>query len=189
MNYILTPQITTFAYFAWWDNIFEEHELNYLQDLTKRASKEARIGAGLVPEIRRTKVDWLECSDETRWIYDKFATVVSSLNASYFNLDLTGFGESMQLTNYLSDDSGMYEWHCDNGPGISRKLSIVLQLSHPEEYEGGELQIKTGMDEDVIPKKRGYITVFPSYILHRVTPVTKGTRQTMVSWVTGPRFK
>jgi PKHD-type hydroxylase len=189
MKYMLTPHVANFAYFAWWDNIFEEHELNYLQDLTKRASKEATIGSGLNSTIRRTKVAWLDCSDETRWVFDRFATVVSNLNASYFNLDLTGFVESIQLTNYLSEDSGMYEWHCDNGPGISRKLSVVLQLSHPDEYDGGELQIKTGMNEDIIQKKRGLITVFPSYTLHRVTPVTKGTRQTIVSWITGPRFR
>jgi PKHD-type hydroxylase len=73
--------------------------------------------------------------------------------------------------------------------GISRKLSIVLQLSDPSEYEGGELQILTRKEPTSMQKKRGLITVFPAWTLHQVTPVIKGTRQTLVAWISGPAFK
>ena len=73
--------------------------------------------------------------------------------------------------------------------GISRKLSMVLQLSDPSEYEGGELQILTSKEPTSMQKKRGIITVFPAWTLHQVTPVIKGTRQTLVAWISGPAFK
>jgi PKHD-type hydroxylase len=84
----------------------------------------------------------------------------------------------------------MYKWHQDfGGSGASRKLSVVLQLSDPSEYEGGELQILTSGQAISIQKKRGLITVFPAWTLHQVTPVVKGTRQTLVTWISGPQFK
>jgi PKHD-type hydroxylase len=68
-----------------------------------------------------------------------------------------------------------------------RKLSLVCQLSDPSEYEGGELQINTG--EIFTPEKqKGTVILFPSYLLHRVTPVTKGTRRSLVLWIEGPAF-
>ena len=65
----------------------------------------------------------------------------------------------------------------------------MLQLTDPAEYEGGDLEIMSGAETDVVLKQRGLITVFPSYILHRVSPVTKGTRKTIVVWACGPAFK
>jgi PKHD-type hydroxylase len=71
----------------------------------------------------------------------------------------------------------------------TRKLSLVMQLSDPYEYEGGELQLKTGHNDITIPKQKGLVTIFPSFTLHRVTPLTSGTRRTLVVWVAGPPFK
>ena len=67
-----------------------------------------------------------------------------------------------------------------------RKISIVLQLSDPEEYEGGELEMFVSKDIQKIPKKKGAAVLFPSYCMHRVTPVTKGERRSIVLWVSGP---
>jgi PKHD-type hydroxylase len=66
---------------------------------------------------------------------------------------------------------------------------MVVQLSDPREYEGGELQILNRKEPTSMEKKRGLITVFPAWTLHQVTPVTKGTRQTLVAWISGPEFK
>jgi PKHD-type hydroxylase len=65
----------------------------------------------------------------------------------------------------------------------------VLQLSDPDEYEGGNLEILSSREPTVIEKKKGLVSVFPSYILHRVTPVTSGVRKTLVVWTTGPKFR
>jgi PKHD-type hydroxylase len=73
--------------------------------------------------------------------------------------------------------------------GTSRKLSIVVQLTDPKEYKGGELQIFEGGEPVVVSKQQGMATFFPSYMLHQVTPVTKGMRHTLVMWVAGKNFK
>jgi PKHD-type hydroxylase len=70
-----------------------------------------------------------------------------------------------------------------------RKLSLVIQLSDEEDYVGGNLELKFGKEPVILSKKRGTMLLFPYYVLHRVTPVTEGTRYSLVSWVTGPAFK
>ena len=115
--------------------------------------------------------------------------VASSLNAEYFSFDLSGFHESLQLCNYYEEAQGEYKWHQDFGGDFCRKLSLVLQLSDPSEYEGGDLQIKTNAYEATMKKQRGLIIVFPSWTLHQVTPVVKGNRQSLVAWIAGPEFK
>jgi PKHD-type hydroxylase len=71
-----------------------------------------------------------------------------------------------------------------------RKLSISIQLTDPEEYEGGELKLYDGEEEGVLmDKTQGTLIIFPSYVLHEVMPVTKGTRNSLVTWVTGKQFK
>ena len=98
--------------------------------------------------------------------------------------------ENLQLTNYNDTEKGMYGWHLDyNSKDSSRKLSMVVQLTDPSEYEGGNLQIKVNNDPVNVRKQRGLIAIFPSYVLHQVTPVTQGTRQSLVAWVEGPAFK
>jgi PKHD-type hydroxylase len=196
MHHILTPYSRKIEPLAWWENAFSDQELDWLQEKTKLPSKRAQVGSGggggVDENIRRSNVSWLESTDNTKWVFNKFAHVVSSLNAAYYGFDLTGFGEPMQLTNYDSSEKGMYGWHVDFGgkDAPSRKLSVVMQLSDPSDYEGGMLELKPSSDSVLqVPKKRGFIAVFPSWTLHQVTPVTQGTRQSLVLWVTGPSFK
>ena len=111
------------------------------------------------------------------------------MNAQHFRFDLTGFGEALQLTNYDQSENGMYGWHQDYGGGVSRKLSMAVQLTDPSEYEGGNLQVMTSSEPQNVRKQRGLIAIFPSYVMHQVTPVTQGSRQSLVTWVSGPAFK
>jgi len=140
-------------------------------------------------QIRRSQISWLNKNQDTTWVFEKLGHIASSLNAQYFRLDLTGFGESLQLTNYDQSEQGMYGWHQDYGGMTSRKLSLVLQLTDPSQYEGGNLQVLTSGQPKTVRKQRGLVAAFPSYVLHQVTPVTSGSRQSLVAWVTGPAFK
>lgn len=195
MQHVLTPYAMPVEPFAWWDGAFTDQELDWLQDKAIRAEQQAQVGGNPQPDdlnqIRRSKVSWLNKNQDNAWVFEKLSNVVSSLNAQYFRLDLTGFGEPVQLTNYDQSDHGMYGWHQDYGGKISpsRKLSIVLQLTDPSRYEGGNLQILTSGEPQNIRKQRGLIAAFPSYTLHQVTPVTQGSRQSLVAWITGPAFK
>lgn len=141
--------------------------------------------------IRKSKVSWLELSMDSQWIYDKAAYIIRNLNGQYYNFNLHGFVEDMQFTVYDSEEQGHYNWHQDIGTrsGSPRKLSFVLQLSDPSEYEGGDLEIFHGIEPTKVKKEKGFVAVFPSYMLHRVTPVTSGIRKTLVVWVAGPAFR
>jgi PKHD-type hydroxylase len=188
MEYIITPHAYDEAW-TYWENGFNNKELELLQNLAKNASNNAQVANQVVNnDIRRCKVNWLSNTPEYSWVFHRLAFIVAELNARYYNFDLSGFGEPLQLTHYDNVDKGTYNWHADKGVRTSRKLSVVLQLSDPLEYEGGELQVNNG-SELTIPRQRGLIVAFPSYTLHRVTEVTSGTRQSIVAWVSGAPFR
>jgi PKHD-type hydroxylase len=193
VQHVLTPYAAPVEPFVWWDGGFTEQELNWLQEQAKQAEQRAQAGGVKSDEelkrIRRSQVSWLGKNQETAWVFEKLGHIASSLNAQYFRFDLTGFGEPIQLTNYDQSEHGMYGWHQDYNAKVSRKLSLVLQLTDPSQYEGGNLQIITSGQPQTVRKQRGLVVAFPSYVLHQVTPVTNGNRQSLVAWITGPAFK
>jgi PKHD-type hydroxylase len=193
VQYLLTPHAPKIEPWAWWEGAFSEQELNWLQNQAKLARSNAQVGDGsrdvVNPNVRRSQISWLNNTTDTRWVFEKLADVASQMNALHFRFDLTGFGEPLQLTNYDQSENGMYGWHQDYGGGISRKLSMVVQLTDPSQYEGGNLQVITSGEPQNIRKQRGLIAVFPSYIVHQVTPVTQGNRQSLVAWISGPAFR
>lgn len=195
MQHLLTPYAMPVEPFLWWEGAFSEQELNWLQEQAIKADQQAQVGGNLdnerLSKIRRSQVSWMNKTPDTAWIFDKLGHVAASLNAQFYRFDLSGFSEALQLTNYDHSEKGMYGWHQDYGGKLrpSRKLSMVLQLTDPSQYEGGNLQILTGGEPQNVRKQRGLIAVFPSYVLHQVTPVTSGSRQSLVTWVSGPAFK
>lgn len=142
-------------------------------------------------DIRISKNSWLELTPETSWIYDRLANVARDINRDFYNFDLYGFVEHMQYTVYEGDESGHYTWHVDHydQTPVPRKLTLVLQLSDPSEYEGGDLEVLVRRDIDQVDKQLGLLCAFPTWTLHRVSPVTSGTRKTLVVWIAGPNFK
>lgn len=193
MQHLLTPHSLPVEPFVWWEGAFTEQQLNWLQDRAKRAEQNAQVGSGsngtVNTYLRRSQVSWLQNDADTKWMFETLAGIVSQMNAQHFRFDLTGFGEPLQLTNYDQSENGMYGWHQDYNAKISRKLSITVQLTDPSEYEGGNLQIMTSTNPQNVRKQRGLIAIFPSYVVHQVTPVTQGSRQSLVAWVSGPAFK
>jgi PKHD-type hydroxylase len=102
---------------------------------------------------------------------------------------LDGFTEPLQISEY--GVGHFYDWHLDIGKGAAsiRKISFVVQLSEETDYAGGELELLSNIHTKTQPKTRGTIVLFPSYILHRVTRVTRGTRMSLVGWVGGPPYR
>ena len=193
--YVLTHYLKKFEPFATWEGAFTNEELDILQRAAKNSTTQGQVGmpggSGINADIRRSEVTWISPESEFKWVFDRLAHVTSSLNSEFFNLDLTGFGESLQLTNYTSINTGMYTWHQDMGIGVSRKLSVVTFLTDASEYEGGHFElIITNPNEPVrVKKQRGLTIAFPSWMIHQVTPVTSGSRQSLVAWVTGPNLR
>ena len=127
--------------------------------------------------------------DKYIWIYDRISQLAMNANKEMWNYDVWGYSDSIQYTNYY-DNGGHYDWHADLGPHMSnRKISCVLQLTDPDELEGGDLQFNNGAGIVTPPKGRGILTIFSSFVLHRVTPLTKGNRKTLVAWISGPNFR
>ena len=160
--------------------------------------QEATLGSSIEnaytdPKLRVTDVAWLGVTQENTWLWNKITNVIATINSQFFKFDLTGCYENMQLGTYKANNNGHYGWHIDANPASlmpPRKLSVVISLSDPCDFEGGELQVKTDNDEiKTLELKKGRAWFFPSYTLHRVTPVTKGIRKSIVLWVGGPEFK
>lgn len=178
--------------YAYWNGGFSKEECETIIEIGSSIQMQAgKIFAegGTTSNIRKCFTSWLYPGSETEWLYRRATDMVQRLNADYFKFDLTGFIEGFQFTKYEAPD-GKYGKHVDIGKDCYiRKLSFVLQLSDPKDYEGGELVIHTEDTPIVMKKEQGYLTVFPSYTLHEVTPVTKGTRYSLVGWITGPKFR
>lgn len=184
--------------FVTWVNGFSPAELSSIEAYCEKnlvVSKGSISGKTIdedYGDIRRSQTGWISNNAETGWFYDRMAFITRSLNAQFYRFDLYGFQEDFQYTVYTGDDEGHYDWHIDPGVGngmTPRKLSLVLQLSDPDEYEGGELQFMTSSSPTTVRKEKGFVAAFPSYTLHRVTPVLSGVRKTIVVWVTGPAFR
>jgi PKHD-type hydroxylase len=155
---------------------------------------------------RNSNVAWLN----DRWIYNQIQPFIHAANeAAGWNFDWD-WSESCQFTKYKLNQ--YYDWHCDsweepynmpndvNFHNKIRKLSVTVSLSEPKDYSGGELEFDC-RNEDLSKNKkrniltckeikpRGSIVVFPSFVWHRVKPVTKGTRYSLVIWNLGYPFK
>lgn len=195
MQHVITPYSSGFPPFSLWNDGFSDQELNFLQNQAAGSKRQAQVGGNpdqeQLKKIRRSQVSWIEKNNDTSWIFQKLSHIVSVLNNETYRFDLVGFGEEIQLTHYDESYEGMYGWHVDYGGNNSpsRKLSLVLQLSDPSEYEGGNLELNSDGRTVVVPKRRGLLAAFPSYVLHQVTPVTKGNRQSLVAWISGPPFR
>lgn len=180
--------------FAWASDYFTPAELDNIVALGRRREfGHGKVGNGEEGggRARDSFVSWVYPSQDANWLFEKMAALISEMNANHFGFDLWGLAEGFQYTEYHAP-SGHYHTHVDRMFGNPvRKLSLSVQLSAPDDYEGGDLQIITGGDDDyiTIERDRGIIAGFPSFQPHRVTPVTKGTRCSLVAWVSGPPFR
>ena len=148
-----------------------------------------RTGGKQPTEIRDSFVQFLYPNDTTTWIFQKLSDIVNEMNARYWGFDLSGFDQGLQFTRY--DAPGQYyDWHTDSGMMTGRrKLSLTVQLSDPDDYEGGDLELCWGPEPMQAKREQSMMILFPSWTMHRVTPVTKGTRYNLVGWISGPSFK
>lgn len=176
--------------YAYWKGVFSSKECKRIIDICSNYEYTTGLaGLNHKKEVRKSDIIWLSPCDELKWVYERIASIVLSLNERFFKFDIFGMIENLQFTRYQAPD-GMYDQHVDSFCcGMVRKLSLTLQLSNPDDYEGGDLNLYFGREPLKMEKQQGYALLFPSYTLHEVTPVTKGTRYSLVSWITGKPFK
>lgn len=178
------------SWIAYPDNFSPEECTAIMAMMVAETGKDAGLVDGKASEeIRRTLIHWIPESDETAWIYDRLTRLIARANREVFRYALTGFDEEAQIGCYR--DGGFYDWHVDRGgrgAGRSRKLTVSVQLSPPEAYEGGALDLNPDGREVEAPRAQGTAIIFPAYALHRVRPVTRGVRHSLVIWTHGPDF-
>lgn len=147
-------------------------------------------------QARKAGIAWMEPEGEFGWVFEKLAKAVVRANRIY-RFALSGFTEDAQFTCYDQRGS-FYDWHQDGLEGelSGRKLSIVVQLSDPDDYRGGDLELFSVESDPEFAKDwkkdlraRGTAIVFPAFEYHRVTPIRRGKRYSLVCWVGGPPFR
>ena len=134
------------------------------------------------------------------WLFSKVLGAIMEFNyhATGYQFHVSGLAEPPNLMRYQAADidkhgkPGKYDWHIDVGPGevpSMRKISYTLILN-PNEYEGGELCFHVGRTMDPFPgqDEAGTMILFPSYLVHKVNPITSGTRYALVGWAHGNSF-
>jgi PKHD-type hydroxylase len=164
------------------------------------AERATTIGSEDGGSTRSSMIKWIPTDNPTwDWLYERMMDMSVEANNTLWRFDLRTALESIQYTEYYASEKGHYDWHQDIGPGklpSKRKVSITIQLSEGEEYEGGELQLCTGSNGsgqldnfNTCPRGKGVAVLFPSYMMHRVSPVTKGVRKSLVLWVGGGHYR
>lgn len=178
--------------YYYFDDAFTEDELTKIHNTANMYPKEAGTVVGdseVVSDYRKSTVIWVPEENKNMWLYNKISELAHVANTQMWNYDIWGYGDALQYTIY-EGNGGHYDWHADLGPKISnRKLSCVLQLSDANDYEGGELQFNNGAGAVNVGKRKNRIVFFSSFVLHRVTPVTKGTRISLVTWLSGKNLR
>ena len=175
-------------FYSFWNNAFSKEECQTIINIAKDKGLIKGTTKGET-DVRDSKISWLYPTDDIDWVFRRVTDITLNLNERFFKFDLFGLNEGFQFTNYEAP-SGKYGKHIDRGINCAvRKLSISIQLTDPKEYEGGELYLYDDDKGTLMDKTQGTLIMFPSYVLHEVMPVTKGERNSLVSWVTGKQFK
>jgi PKHD-type hydroxylase len=167
---------------------FTEEECKTLVNLGKKFEYGTIGNKEVDYTIRKSEVDWVRFDNVPKLIRDKFDFLLIDMNLRNYNFEIYGTDPEYQLTKY--SEGFYYHRHKDTGmplknPGANRKFTVVIQLSKPEDYEGGELKF----EEVAAPKEQGSMVIFPAFEYHEVTPVTKGERLSLVAFVNGPNFR
>ena len=178
-------------YWQLWEAILSKEKCKELVDMCKMKPLEGgtifsgRKGYNVKKNIRESKIAWINNISLTNTI--RYYFTEANRNAFGFDID---YIPNAQYSEY--SEGSYYNWHHDIDWGANipydRKLSIGIQLSDPKDYEGGQFEFQS-IESPKTFYKQGSVLVFPSYLVHRVTKITKGTRRSLVNWIEGPRWK
>jgi PKHD-type hydroxylase len=140
---------------------------------------------------RTSSIRWLNVAAEAD-VVGRIMQFVHASNRTNFGVEISAPYE-LQFTEYRGTAKGHYDWHQDvwleSPRPFARKLSVVVQLSRPDEYAGGTFELFGIQAPGETFRPRGSLLVFPSFLQHRVLPVTSGLRRSLVTWVEGPNWR
>ena len=184
--------------FYFWDKVLPDEACDMIiqQGLALDNFKSAGVNSDNTkdPDLRQGSIAWF---DKESQVDALLASYLATANVEAKWTYILTESEKVQFSIYGLQSR--YGWHrdtdikLDDGVPI-RKVSVSVQLSHPDDYEGGDFEIKNFFGHQLDNNKkelrnRGTIIVFPSFLEHQVTPVTKGTRYSLVQWYSGPDWR
>ncbi len=187
------PMLKEFSQCVYVENGIQAEEIQKINSYwDNQRSEQAIIEGGAKPvdeALRKTAILGLEHNATHQWLYDRISKYAIQQNNERYFFDIRGIFESLQLMDYGAGD--FFDWHLDFGGGFSsvRKLSVTVQLSDPNDYEGGDLQFMSNKDIVSAPRTQGTVIIFPSFVIHRIAPITKGQRRSIVGWISGPPYR
>jgi len=173
-------------YYKWEQIIKAEECESIIAEFKDSDFIEGKVNSGL-QDARCTSIHWVD----PRYLLNRaIQHFMLEANTELFNYAMET-SETLQFGKY--EVGGKYDWHQDVSSVNEekhRKLSTTVQLSNPDDYEGGDFQFFNGEQEpdDLKIRKQGSVIVFDSRDWHRLTPVTKGVRYSLVLWSLGRRF-
>jgi PKHD-type hydroxylase len=140
-----------------------------------------------VSGVRECDMAWLQINAESQWLYDRIVNFTTKLNASTYQFKIDQRDQEIQLTRYMQGD--FIDWHpdCGENGAATRKLAVSIQLSDDAEYDGGDLDFFCST-LNANARGQGSIIIFPAFLMHRVSHITRGIRWSLVTWLHGPRF-
>ena len=146
-------------------------------------------GGGADTKKRVTTISWIPF-DEMKPMYNQINHFIQKANRNHFGFGDVQITEQAQFTEY--PEGGFYDWHMDTDVNMTheppiRKISMTVLLSPEHQFEGGDLELMAPGKR--APLKQGHAIIFASFINHRVAPVTRGVRQSLVMWFGGEPFK
>lgn len=173
----------------WSGGLSDENVSKILEESSWVKSQSATTFNNGDMSIRSSDISWLTGNVE---IQDILWSYVKAANENAFHVQVENICD-LQFTEYHARKGGHYDWHIDvnwdGNEARDRKLSVTVQLSDPSEYEGGSFEFAECQTPDASSRIKGTVLVFPSYLRHRVLPITSGTRKSLVAWFEGPRWQ
>ena len=147
------------------------------------------IGGGVNKKIRHVEQQVLPIN-EKGWPLTRILELAKQANSARYKFDMAGFldVDAPMLMKY--EKGGHYDWHVDTGNAVChRKLSFTIQLSDSKDYQGGDIEFIGSKVDTKAFRQKGVCIIYPSFLPHRITKVTKGIRHAIVGWIHGPTFK
>ena len=174
-------------FMIWQGAVSDQRIKRIIEHGENQVQQAATVMGGGVIDHRRSEIAWLNDDIELRNYLFGFAFEANRHWGFHIHNDA-----DIQYTKYKAEDQGHYGLHSDTdwfSPlQVTRKISITVQLSNPDEYAGGDFELEgSSLPPDY--KHRGTVLAFPSYLMHMVKPVTSGVRRSLVTWIEGPQWR
>jgi PKHD-type hydroxylase len=182
-------------HYSVYDGPFTNEELDRICNYMDQQPAERGRDRG---NFRISDISWINMNADTAWIFEKLNPVLERINDDQFQYNLTGY-DHIQYSTYSGEKGGRYDWHMDMAYGImpaqqpeNRKMSVSLMLNQDGvDFKGGSFEVNRSSEHraEKVNMNKGQLVMFPSFLIHRVTPVTEGIRKSLVIWILGPKLK